>query len=90
MFKSESEFKKAAQKYMEREVEKTSAWNQLIEKLAEVHNEAKDKASTSSESRGSSSSESRGNSRSDNPVSEAKRKIAHLLKIAKKARAFED
>ena len=82
VFKSESEFKKAAQKYMEREVEKTSAWNQLIEKLAEVHNEAKDKASTSSESRGSSSS--------DNPVSEAKRKIAHLLKIAKKARAFED
>ena len=82
MFKSESEFKKAAQKYMEREVEKTSAWNQLIEKLAEVHNEVKEKDSTSSESRGSSSS--------DNPVSEAKRKIAHLLKIAKKARAFED
>ena len=36
------------------------------------------------------SGESRGSSSSDNPVSEAKRKIAHLLKIAKKARAFED
>jgi hypothetical protein len=85
VFKSEREFNKAAQKYMEREVEKTTAWNTLIEKLAAVNKKVSDKTSTSKDQ----SSTSSDSSSSDNSVNDAKRKIMQLLRQAKKARAFE-